>query len=106
MRRGQTVVKRLAALWRERAVAGACRRPAGVRGRDSQQALEETPANMSGRLISKGEPVGASHLGQVVEIVTPLRGDAGARQVPAARTGLAHVLGAGGNCAITVLQQP
>ena len=62
------------------------------------------PVNMSGGLISKGEPMGASHLGQVVEIVTQLRGEAGPRQVAGARTGLAHVLGAGGNCAVTILQ--
>jgi acetyl-CoA acetyltransferase len=62
------------------------------------------PVNMSGGLISKGEPVGASHLGQVYEIVSQLRGDCGARQVDSARVGLAHVLGAGGNCAITILQ--
>ena len=62
------------------------------------------PVNMSGGLISKGEPVGASHLGQVVEIVSQLRGKSGARQVEGARTGLAHVLGAGGNCAVTILK--
>jgi len=63
------------------------------------------PVNMSGGLISKGEPIGASHLGQVVEIVSQLRGTAGARQVAGARSGMAHVLGAGGNCAITILQR-
>jgi acetyl-CoA C-acetyltransferase len=62
------------------------------------------PVNTSGGLISKGEPVGASHIGQVWEIVTQLRGQAGARQVEGARLGLAHVLGAGGNCAVTVLK--
>lgn len=61
------------------------------------------PVNVSGGLISKGEPVGASHLGQVVELVTQLRGEAGARQIDRARVGLAHVLGASGNCAITIL---
>lgn len=61
------------------------------------------PVNMSGGLISKGEPVGASHLGQVVEIVWQLRGQAGKRQVAGAKAGLAHVLGAGGNCAVTIL---
>jgi acetyl-CoA acetyltransferase len=61
------------------------------------------PVNMSGGLISKGEPMGASHLGQVVEIVGQLRGQAGARQVEGAKSGLAHVLGAGGNCAVTIL---
>jgi acetyl-CoA acetyltransferase len=62
------------------------------------------PVNISGGVISKGEPIGASHLGQVVEVVWQLRGDAGARQLPGARAGLAHVLGAGGNCAVTILQ--
>ncbi len=62
-----------------------------------------SPVNMSGGLISKGEPVGASHLAQVVEIVTQLRGEAGPRQVAGAKVGLGHVLGAGGNCAVTIL---
>jgi len=62
------------------------------------------PVNMSGGLISKGEPVGASHLGQVYELVTQLRGAAGQRQVAHPRIGLAHVLGAGGNCAVTILK--
>lgn len=62
------------------------------------------PVNMSGGLISKGEPVGASHLGQVVEIVSQLRGESGSRQVQGAKTGFAHVLGAGGNCAVTILK--
>jgi acetyl-CoA acetyltransferase len=42
------------------------------------------PVNTSGGLISKGEPIGASHLGQIFEIVTQLRGEAGKRQVPKA----------------------
>jgi acetyl-CoA C-acetyltransferase len=65
----------------------------------------DIPVNMSGGLISKGEPVGASHVGQVVELVSQLRGDSGPRQVAGAKVGLAHVLGAGGNCAITILQR-
>ncbi|MBA3055248.1 MAG: thiolase family protein [Sphingomonadales bacterium] len=63
------------------------------------------PVNTSGGLISKGEPVGASHLGQIHEIVSQLRGTAGARQVEGAKVGLAHVIGAGGNCAVTVLKR-
>ena len=62
------------------------------------------PVNMSGGIISKGEPVGASHLGQVIEIVSQLRGQSGKRQVEGAKVGLAHVLGAGGNCAVTILK--
>jgi acetyl-CoA C-acetyltransferase len=62
------------------------------------------PVNVSGGLVCKGEPVGASHLGQVVEIVWQLRNEAGKRQVKGAKVGLGHVLGAGGNCAVTILK--
>ena len=63
------------------------------------------PVNVSGGLISKGEPVGASHLGQVFEIVTQLRNEAGPRQVPDAKLGLAHVYGAHGHCGVTILRR-
>lgn len=46
------------------------------------------PFNPSGGLESKGHPIGATGLGQVYEIVTQLRGQAGARQVEGARLGL------------------
>ena len=46
------------------------------------------PFNPSGGLESKGHPIGATGLGQVYEIVSQLRGEAGARQVPRARIGL------------------
>ena len=82
--------------------------PLGEGGRLIDEGVTEIggarPVNMSGGLISKGEPVGASHLGQVVELVAQLRGQSGARQVNGAKVGLAHVLGAGGNCAVTILQ--
>jgi acetyl-CoA acetyltransferase len=65
----------------------------------------KAPVNMSGGLISKGEPVGASHVGQIVELVSQLRGTAGKRQVAGAKAALGHVLGAGGNCAVTILKQ-
>jgi acetyl-CoA acetyltransferase len=61
------------------------------------------PVNPSGGLLSKGEPLGASGLGQVHELVLQLRGRAGGRQVEAARTGLAHVMGAGHVSAVTIL---
>ena len=61
------------------------------------------PINPSGGLLSKGEPLGASALGQVVEIVRQLRGTAGARQVEGARVGLAHVIGRGANACVTLL---
>jgi hypothetical protein len=43
-------------------------------------------------------------VGQLVEIVAQIRQQAGPRQVADARVGLAHVLGAGGNCAVTILK--
>ncbi len=61
------------------------------------------PVNPSGGLLSKGEPLGASALGQVVELVRQLRGTADGRQVEGARVGLAHVIGRGANACVTVL---
>jgi acetyl-CoA acyltransferase len=46
------------------------------------------PFNPSGGLESKGHPIGATGLGQVFEIVSQLRGEAGVRQTPGARLGL------------------
>jgi acetyl-CoA acetyltransferase len=61
------------------------------------------PVNPSGGLLSKGEPLGASGLGQVVELVHQLRGTAGSRQVSGARVALAHTVGRGANASVTVL---
>jgi len=61
------------------------------------------PVNPSGGLLSKGEPLGASALGQVVELVHQLRGDAGATQVPGARVALAHTVGRGANAGVVIL---
>jgi acetyl-CoA acetyltransferase len=63
------------------------------------------PVNPSGGLLSKGEPLGASALGQVVEIVRQLRGECGARQVAGARTGLAHTIGRGANASAVILSR-
>ncbi len=82
--------------------------PIGEAGRLIDEGATEItgahPVNMSGGLISKGEPVGASHVGQIYELVLQLRGAAGARQVKNAKVAMAHVLGAGGNCAVTILK--
>ena len=43
------------------------------------------PINPSGGLESKGHPIGATGLGQIHELVTQLRGEAGKRQVEKAR---------------------
>jgi acetyl-CoA acetyltransferase len=62
------------------------------------------PVNPSGGLLSKGEPLGASALGQLVELTRQLRGDAGPRQVPGARVGLAHTVGRGANASVVILK--
>jgi acetyl-CoA acyltransferase len=51
------------------------------------------PVNPSGGLLSKGHPVGASGVAQIVETVIQLRGDAGKRQIEGARVGLAQIMG-------------
>ena len=48
------------------------------------------PVNPSGGLESKGHPIGATGLGQVFELVTQLRGEAGPRQVEGARIAIAE----------------
>ncbi|MFJ9249092.1 thiolase family protein [Streptomyces sp. NPDC101776] len=62
------------------------------------------PVNTDGGCIANGEPIGASGLRQVHEIVQQLRGRAGERQVPNdPATGFTHVYGAPGVSACTVL---
>ncbi len=46
------------------------------------------PVNPSGGLECKGHPIGATGLGQITELVTQLRGEAGARQVEGAKVAL------------------
>jgi acetyl-CoA C-acetyltransferase len=64
----------------------------------------DRPVNVSGGLLSKGEPLGASQLGQVVEITRQIRGQCGPRQVEGARVGLAHTIGRGANASVTILR--
>src|SRR5262249_47435370 len=62
------------------------------------------PINTDGGLIANGEPVGASGLRQVYELVTQMRGQAGERQVEKdLRVGLAQLYGAPGVSAVTIL---
>ncbi|MEW6338591.1 MAG: thiolase domain-containing protein [Acidobacteriota bacterium] len=56
----------------------------------------EIPVNVSGGLKSKGHPVGATGVAQLVELTTQLRGEAGKRQVAGARVGLAQNMGGTG----------
>jgi acetyl-CoA acetyltransferase len=62
------------------------------------------PVNTDGGLIANGEPIGASGLRQVHELVRQLRGEAGDRQVPGEpKVGLAQVYGAPGTASATIL---
>ncbi len=66
----------------------------------------DIPTNVDGGLKADGHPIGASGLAQVYEIALQLRGEAGERQIPKARIGLAHNIGGiGGTCAIHVLRK-
>jgi acetyl-CoA acyltransferase len=63
------------------------------------------PVNMSGGLLSKGHPLGATGIANIYEIVTHLRGEAGKRQVEGARIGMTHVVGLGSACAVHILEK-
>jgi hypothetical protein len=65
------------------------------------------PINSSGGLKSRGHPVGASGLAQLVEIVYQLRGEAGEdRQLEKANIGLAQSIGGlGNNNLVTILER-
>ncbi len=57
--------------------------------RDGSTALGgRIPVNPSGGLLSRGHPLGATGCAQIVELVTQLRGEAGARQLARARTAM------------------
>jgi len=72
----------------------------GATGRDGS-----TPVNVSGGLESKGHPIAATGIANVWEIATHLRGEAGARQIPDAKVGLAHVIGLGSACGVHILER-
>jgi acetyl-CoA acetyltransferase len=62
------------------------------------------PVNTDGGLIANGEPIGASGLRQVHELVLQLRGQAGDRQVPGdPRVGYAQLYGAPGTAGVSIL---
>jgi acetyl-CoA acyltransferase len=64
-----------------------------------------TPVNVSGGLISKGHPLGATGIANLYEVSTHLRGEAGDRQIEGATVGLTHVIGLGSACAVHVLEK-
>lgn len=64
------------------------------------------PVNVSGGLISKGHPLGATGLANIYEVTTHLRGEAGDRQLPnTPKVGLTHVLGMSSACAVHILER-
>ncbi len=63
------------------------------------------PVNVSGGLLSKGHPLGATGVANIYEVTTHLRGEAGARQVEGAKLGLTHVIGLGSACGIHILEK-
>jgi len=63
------------------------------------------PVNLSGGLLSKGHPIGATGVANLYELALHLRGEAGARQAPNARIGLAHVVGLGTCSAVHILEK-
>jgi len=64
------------------------------------------PVNTDGGLIANGEPIGASGLRQIYEVVLQLQGRAGRRQVPNSPwVGYTHLYGAPGASAVTILSR-
>jgi acetyl-CoA acetyltransferase len=63
------------------------------------------PVNVSGGLLSKGHPLGATGIANIYEVCTHLRGEAGKRQVKRARLGLTHVVGLGTACGVHILER-
>jgi acetyl-CoA acetyltransferase len=61
------------------------------------------PFNTDGGLIARGHPAGPTGLAQIHELVTQLRGEAGRRQVENARVALAHLVGGGSVCTVSLL---
>jgi acetyl-CoA acyltransferase len=63
------------------------------------------PVNVSGGLLSKGHPLGATGIANLYEVATHLRGEAGPRQIEGAKVGLTHVIGLASACAVHVLER-
>jgi acetyl-CoA acyltransferase len=63
------------------------------------------PVNVSGGLLSKGHPLGATGIANIYEVSTHLRGEGDKRQVEGARLGMTPVIGLGSACAIHILEK-
>jgi len=63
------------------------------------------PVNVSGGLLSKGHPLGATGIANIYEVSTHLRGEAGKRQVEGAKVGMTSGMGVGSACGIHILEK-
>jgi acetyl-CoA acetyltransferase len=80
---------------------------------EGEKLVEEGATSLGGRipfntddgLIARGHPGGPTGLAQIHEITLQLRGQAGPRQVEGARVGLAHLVGGGSVCTISILKR-
>ena len=84
---------------------GFCRKGEGAHfiGEGRSALAGDLPVNPSGGLKSFGHPIGASGVRMIYEVVTQLRGQAGARQVRDAELGLVHNLGGPGSVACVIV---
>jgi len=65
----------------------------------------QIPINTSGGLKSKGHPVGATGVAQMIEVVEQLRGEGGKRQVKDPKIGIAHNIGgSGATCTLHIME--
>jgi acetyl-CoA acetyltransferase len=83
---------------------GLCPRGEGGRFIEAGQSRigGKVAVSTSGGLLSKGHPLGATGVAQVVEAVEQLRGESGPRQVGGARLALTHCQGFGGAVAVHI----
>ena len=65
----------------------------------------KSPVNVSGGLLSKGHPLGATGVANICEVVWHLTQDDRAKErlVPNAKVGMAHVIGLGSACTINIM---
>jgi len=86
---------------------GLCERGQGGKAIDQKLTTADgkIPVNVSGGLKSKGHPVGATGVAQILEVAKHLRGEAGERQVKGARRGLTQNMGGtGGSSIVHILE--
>lgn len=67
----------------------------------------DIPVNISGGLLSKGHPIGATGVAQICELTWQLRGETPnqERQVPGAKVGMGHVQGGFEVCTVHILSR-